>query len=239
MHVDLLTALETESRALLHQLDVHPRARQLFEGTLDATAYAHFLVQTYHYVRWTKPLLELAGRRMVETGRHPALASLLLQKAREETGHERWLLADLQQLGWSAEAVNQAPMCTAVEAYVGWNRFTAEEGSPLAFLGTAYVLEALAADHAGEAARNLQERSGIPGIQRAVTFLRGHGAADEGHVAELATLLGSLTVPEECEALLLSARTTRVLYPGLFAEPVHSPERLHLQGTRSKSCLSG
>ena len=218
MNTDLLTLLENESQALIRQLDTHPRVRQLFEGTLDAEAYAYYLVQTYHYVRWTTPLLALAGRRMVVQGRHPVLASLLLHKAKEETGHERWLLADLHNLGWSTEAVEHAPRSAAVEAYVAWNRFTAEAGSPSAFLGTAYVLEALSAGRAGAAARSLLERSGIPGIHRAVTFLRGHGDADEGHVAELATLLGSLTDPEESEALLLSARTTRALYPGLFEE---------------------
>lgn len=219
MNADLITTLENESRELIHQLDAHPRVRQLFEGTLDAEAYVHYLVQTYHYVRWTTPLLALAGRRMGVQGRHPALASLLLHKAKEETGHERWLLADLRNLGWSAEAVERVPRCAAVEAYVAWNRFTAEAGSPTAFLGTAYVLEALSASRAGAAARNLVTRGAIPGIRRAVTFLRGHGDADEGHVAELATLLGALTDPTEQEALLLSARTTRALYVGLFEEP--------------------
>ncbi|AKJ02969.1 heme oxygenase-like protein [Archangium gephyra] len=219
MNTDLLTALENESRALIAQLDAHPKVRQLFEGTLDTEAYAHYLAQTYHYVRWTTPLLALAGQRMVVQGRHPALASLLLHKAKEETGHERWLLADLRHLGWSSAAVERTPRGVAVEAYVAWNRFTSEAGSPTAFLGTAYVLEALSASRAGAAARNLVERGGIPGIHRAVTFLRGHGDADEGHVSELATLLGSLTDPGECEALILSARMTRLLYPGLFEEP--------------------
>ncbi|HEX8436972.1 iron-containing redox enzyme family protein [Archangium sp.] len=218
MNAKLIAVLEHESQELIRQLDAHPRARQLFEGTLDAETYAHYLVQTYHYVRWTTPLLALAGRRMTARGQHPVLAGLLLQKAQEETGHEKWLLADLRNLGWSAEAVEHAPLSPAVEAYVAWNRFTAEAGSPTAFLGTAYVLEALSSLRAGVAARNLRERSGIPGIHKAVTFLRGHGDADEGHVAELATILGSLTDPDECEALVLSARTTRALYPGLFEE---------------------
>ncbi len=115
--------------------------------------------------------------------------------------------------------MERAPRCAAVEAYVAWNRFTAEAGSPTAFLGTSYVLEALSASRAGVATRNLLKHSTIPGIHRAVTFLRGHSNADEGHVAELTTLLGSLNDAEECEAILLSAHTTRALYPGLFEQP--------------------
>jgi pyrroloquinoline quinone (PQQ) biosynthesis protein C len=217
-NADVIATLEHESRELIRWLDTNTRARQLFDGTLDATTYAHFLMQTYHYVRWTTPLLAHAGQRMARMGRHPVLAELLQQKAQEERGHERWLLADLRNLGWSAEAVERSLPCAAVAAYVAWNRFTVEAGSPTAFLGTAYVLEALSVYRAGEAVGHLIERSGIPNIRKAVTFLRGHADADVGHVEELATVLRGLTDPEEAEALVLSARTTRVLYTGLFAE---------------------
>ena len=62
-----------------------PAARRLFEGSIDAEGYAHYLVQTYHYVRWTTPLLAEAGQRMKRLGA-PPLAELLLQKATEERG---------------------------------------------------------------------------------------------------------------------------------------------------------
>jgi pyrroloquinoline quinone (PQQ) biosynthesis protein C len=218
MTADLISALEYETHELIRWLDTHPRARRLFDGTVDATEYADFLVQTYHYVRWTTPLLAHAGQRMARQGTHPVLGELLQQKAREERGHERWLLADLRNLGWSAEGVEHSLPCAAVAAYVAWNRYTVESGSPTAFLGTAYVLEALAVHRAGEAAQNLVERSGIPRIRKAVTFLRGHAGADVEHLAELAATLRGLTAPEEREAILLSARTTRALYAGLFSE---------------------
>lgn len=215
---DWTQQLDTEARALMAWLDTHPRARSLFDGSIDAEGYAAYLVQTYHYVKWTTPLLALAGRRMKRLGRHPALAELLLQKASEETGHERWLLADLRNLGWSTEQVECTPLSPAVDAYVAWNRFTAEAGSPTAFLGTAYVLEALSVHRAGVAVEGLLARGAIPNIRKAVTFLRGHAGADGEHVEELAAVLRHLTDAEEQEAILLSARTTRVLYAGLFSE---------------------
>ncbi|HZI11379.1 MAG TPA: iron-containing redox enzyme family protein [Myxococcus sp.] len=217
MHTDVLTELEQESRKLIDWLDAQPRSRRLFEGTLDAQEYAAFLVQTYHYVRWTTPLLALAGTRMRRDGLHPALAGLLLQKSAEEQGHEQWVLADLRALGWDAEVVRRVEPVPAVAAYVAWNRFTADAGSPTAFLGTAYVLESLSVLRAGVAARRLVERGAIPNVHRAVTFLRGHAGADGEHVAELATVLRGLTAPEEQEALVLSARATRALYQGLFS----------------------
>jgi len=214
---DWTSALEHEARLLVAELDAHALARRLFDGTLDARSYAHWLAQTYHYVRWTSPLLSSAGARMKRLGQHPALAELFLQKASEELGHERWLLADLRNLGWTPEQVDRTVRTPAVAAYVAWNRYTTEHGIPTAFLGTSYVLEYLSVHRARTAADRLVARGTIPNIRKAITFLRGHADADGEHVAELGTVLHSLTEPEEQAALVLSARATRALYTGIFA----------------------
>lgn len=213
-----LTALEHEARTLLEELDAHPEARRLFDGSIDKDGYVHYLIQTYHYARWTTPLLAEAGRRMKRLGRHSRLGELLLQKSEEERGHERWLLADLRNLGWPAERVERQTPNPAVTAYVAWNRFTSRSGRPEAFLGTAYVLEYLSVHRASQSVERMLAANTIPNIRKAVTFLKAHGTADEKHVEELTSLLSPLTDREEQAALLLSARTTRVLYLGLFAE---------------------
>lgn len=216
---DWTRMLELEARALMNELGTHPMARRLFDGSIDPDGYASFLAQTYHYVRWTTPLLEQAGRRMKREGRHSALAELLLQKSSEEQGHERWLLADLRNLGWEREEVERVTPRPAVAAYVAWNRFTVESGTPTAFLGTAYVLEYLSVHRAGVAVERLLARDAIPNIRKAVTFLRGHAGADGEHVAELVAVLRTLTDRQEQADILLSSRTTRALYTGLFPEP--------------------
>ncbi len=213
-----LTALEHEARMLLEELDAHPEARRLFDGSIDKNGYVHYLIQTYHYARWTTPLMAEAGQRMKHLGPHPELGDLLLQKANEERGHERWLLADLKNLGWSAERVERQMPTPAVTAYVAWNRFTSRCGRPEAFLGTAYVLEYLSVHRASESVERMLAAHTIPNIRKAVTFLRAHGTADEKHVEDLTSLLSPLVDREEQAALLLSARTTRVLYVGLFTE---------------------
>ena len=102
---DWTCMLQLEAQALIEALDVHSEAQRLFDGIIDAESYAAWLAQTYHYVRWTQPLLARAGRQMKRLGRYPALAELLLQKSSEEHGHEQWLLADLKRLGWTRERV--------------------------------------------------------------------------------------------------------------------------------------
>ncbi|WP_241758106.1 iron-containing redox enzyme family protein [Myxococcus landrumensis] len=215
---DWVVALDREASALVEVLDSSPSARSLFEGWIDLEGYAHYLAQTYHYVRWTTPLLESAGTRMRQLGMHPALAELLVSKSEEERGHERWLLADLRNLGWTAERVEATPLGGAVKAYVAWNQYTTQEGVPTAFLGTAYVLESLSVRRASGAVARLISAGRIPNIHKAVTFLRGHGDVDGDHVEALAEVLRSLDDPKEQEVLIHSARTTRLLYPGLFLE---------------------
>ncbi|NTX49770.1 iron-containing redox enzyme family protein [Myxococcus sp. CA051A] len=213
-----LAALDAEARGLVAAVDARPDGHRLFEGSLDAAGYIHYLVQTYHYARWSTPILGEAGERLKRLGRHPELAQLLIQKGEEERGHDRWLLSDLKNLGCSEESVETAVRSPAVEAYTGWNFFTSRAGVPTAVLGTAYVLEYLSQTRAGVWARRLKEVSAIPNIHKSVTFLRSHGALDGDHVAEMARLLERLTEPEDQEAILFSARIARSVYPCIFRE---------------------
>ncbi|QSQ25788.1 iron-containing redox enzyme family protein [Pyxidicoccus parkwayensis] len=223
-----LAALDGEARGLVAAVDVHPDAGRLFGGTIDTEGYIHYLIQTYHYARWSTPILGEAGERLKRLGRHPELAELLVQKAGEERGHERWLLSDLANLGCPRERVEEAAHRPAVDAYVGWNFFTSRSGVPTAVLGTAYVLEYLSQTRAGVAAERLQAAASIPNIHKSVTFLRSHGALDGDHVAEMARILGRLTDSEDQAAILFSARATRSLYPCIFREG--GPNRLTPEG---------
>ncbi|RKH57739.1 iron-containing redox enzyme family protein [Corallococcus llansteffanensis] len=213
-----VAVLDEEARGLVAAVDAHPDASRLFNGTIDAAGYIHYLIQTYHYARWSTPILGEAGERLKRSGRHPELAELLIQKGEEERGHELWLLSDLKNLGCPREQVEAATRSPAVDAYTGWNFFTSRSGVPTAVLGTAYVLEYLSQTRAGVGAERLQAVAAIPNIHKSVTFLRSHGALDGNHVAEMAKILGRLTDPEEQAAILFSARATRSIYPGIFRE---------------------
>ncbi|MDC0707417.1 iron-containing redox enzyme family protein [Stigmatella sp. ncwal1] len=213
-----VAVLDAEARGLVAAVDAHPDARRVFDGTIDTAGYIHYLIQTYHYARWSTPILGEAGQRLKRLGRHPELAELLIQKAEEERGHERWLLSDLKNLGCPEAQVEAAARSPAVDAYTGWNFFTSRSGVPAAVLGTAYVLEYLSQTRAGVGAERLQAVASIPNIHKSVTFLRSHGALYGDHVAEMAKILGRLTDLEEQAAIILSARATRSIYPGIFRE---------------------
>ncbi|NOJ78782.1 iron-containing redox enzyme family protein [Myxococcus xanthus] len=216
--VDWVAVLEQEARGLVAALDAQPDARRLFDGTIDTEGYIHYLIQTYHYARWSTPMLAEAGHRLERQGRHPHLAELLVQKAGEERGHEKWLLSDLKNLGCPEARVEAAARTPAVDAYTGWNFFTSRSGVPTAVLGTAYVLEYLSQTRATGVVERLIAADVIPNIRKSVTFLRSHGALDGDHVAEMEAVLRTLTDPEDQAAVIFSARATRCIYPGIFRE---------------------
>ncbi|WP_141617497.1 iron-containing redox enzyme family protein [Myxococcus sp. AB036A] len=216
--VDWVAVLEQEARGLVAALDAQPDARRLFDGTIDTEGYIHYLIQTYHYARWSTPMLAEAGHRLERQGRHPHLAELLVQKAGEERGHEKWLLSDLKNLGCPEVRVEAAARTPAVDAYTGWNFFTSRSGVPTAVLGTAYVLEYLSQTRATGVVERLIAADVIPNIRKSVTFLRSHGALDGDHVAEMEAVLRTLTDPEDQAAVIFSARATRCIYPGIFRE---------------------
>ncbi len=214
----ITTQLDTLVRTLMDALAVHSFAQRMIAGAVTREEYAAFLVQTYHYVVHTRPLLHRAGERLERSGQ-TALGQLFLHKAREEDGHDEWLLEDLAAIGEKPQRVQEEKPVSAVRRFVTWNSFVVEHGLPVGILGAAYVLEAISAQHANKVAKNLCERSGISGIAHGVRFLAGHGDADIGHIAELGQVIKTIaSVPKNREAILMTARVTSSTYLGLYAE---------------------
>jgi hypothetical protein len=210
-----LVPIEKESRALVQCIDEHPLIGAVVRGDASRDEYIRFLAATYHYVRWSGPLLAATAVGLRRRDSHPWLVALVETKAEEEAPHDRWALDDLRRCGANVELVKLGPVPLAVRAYVDWSLAMAEDGSP-AFLGAAYALEFMSMSRAQLAANNLRARGAIPGIDCAVSFLAGHGEADAGHVALLADVLARLDDPEDAEQIRLSAATLRRLYPRFF-----------------------
>ena len=217
----LIASLVQHSERLLVRLDGSPLARRLREGRLSAVEYVGLLIQFHKYVYYTDTLLARAAERMLYLGQNPDLAHLFARKATEESGHDAWLLSDLQALGISPEVVARTPPSLPIKTYVHWNKLVIESHAPVAFLATAFILERLSLARADEAARNMVQRSGIPNIENAVLFLKGHAEADGEHVAQLVQELQQVTDPLEQEMLLTTSMVTMTAYAQLFSSRAH------------------
>lgn len=216
--MNTIARLDTIVQALVDELQAHPFAKRLHAGTLTSAEYTAFLLQTYHYVVHTKPHTERAGHRLVQQGK-TSLGQLFLHKASEEDGHDVWLLEDLRAIGRDPRVVHLVKPVPAVQAFVAWNGFVVESGSPIGLLGAAYVLEKVSASHASEAAKNLVANSGISGIAQGVRFLNGHGDADIDHIAALGQFIESLvaTSPAYDDAIVATACVAQATYAGMYA----------------------
>jgi len=218
MNSDYVSALERESLALVDSLDRDPVVGSVIRGDASRETYVTFLRATYHYIRWSGPLLAQTAEGLRVSGRAPWLLELVDAKTREESPHDGWVLDDLERCGDNRELLKAAYPPVAVTAYVNWSRSVAEAGSP-GYLGAAYTLEFISAHRARVAAENLRAHRAVPGIERAVSFLEGHGDADLGHVAHLNTVLARIDDPRDRSDIALSAAVMRALYLRFFAGP--------------------
>lgn len=214
-HLNFLDTLRGEALALVHAVDEHPLLGAVIRGDASRDDYLAFLRSTYHYVRWSGSLLAETAQGMRAQGAARWLIDLLDAKTDEESPHDLWVLDDLRSFGVKVELLKASPPPRAVTAYVEQSRSLAEAGSP-GYLGAAYMLELISARRAGTAARNLRARAAITSIERATSFLDGHGDADTGHVALLEQVLGRIASAEDQDDICLAARQLRRLYPRFF-----------------------
>ena len=218
MNGDSLSALARRSHALVDTIDGDPLLGEVIRGTASREHYVWFLRSTYQYIRWSGPLLAETAEGIRRHRRTAWLTEIIDAKSDEEAPHDLWVLQDLRRCGVNIELLKASPPPKAVSAYVAQGRALAEAGSP-GFLGAAYVLEFISAHRAKMAAENLRGRAEIPGIDRALSFLEGHGEADSRHLASLEKVLARIEDPQDEEDVVLAARQLRRLYPLFFARP--------------------
>jgi hypothetical protein len=212
----LVESLRRESEQFLGVLDQDPLLGRVIRGEANREQYQRFLIGSYQYVRWSGHLLARTAIGLGRAGRCLELTRVLGEKSTEEGPHDQWLLRDLRRLSVNVELIKGMAASAAIEAYVASSSALADAGSP-AFLGAAYSLEYISMRRAGTAAQSLREQQQIPQIEHCVSFLEGHGHADQRHIAELEMLLsGPALEPADDDDIELSARLLRRLYPYFF-----------------------
>ncbi|WP_225768217.1 iron-containing redox enzyme family protein [Inquilinus sp. Marseille-Q2685] len=216
MGATFFDVLHAEAVAMVVAVRQTRSARSLLDGSAGIATYANTLREAYHYQHALQPTLALAAERMLDHGRHMPLALLLQEKAGEVAGLDLRVLDDLEALGFSRADVITSTPAPPTQAWIAWFRFLGRSDHPAGFLGIAYLLEYLAATCAGAAVDGLLRTARIAGIRRAVGFLRNRVEAREGHVRTLAAALPALDDQAEIDAVLTSARVTRMLYAGML-----------------------
>lgn len=210
---ELVVATETERGEFLSI----PFLLDGADGRISLESYVAFLTQAYYHVRHTLPLLMACGARLPQ--RLEWLRTGIAAYIEEETGHQEWILNDIDACGADAEAVRHGQPGTAAELMVAYAYDFVQRKNPVGFLGMVFVLEGTSVRLATRAAEALQISLELP--QRAFSYLLSHGSLDEKHVQFFEDLANRLDQSEDKRAVIHVAKVIYRLYGDIFRALPH------------------
>jgi pyrroloquinoline quinone (PQQ) biosynthesis protein C len=187
-------------------------ARRDFETNpvvLDAVAhgmsierYRRLLLELYHVVWHFNPVCAAAASRVPDAQRQ--VRYYLYEHMHEESGHETWVLNDLDAVGVApADTRAHAPSVHTL-ALAGYNYWAADRRHPCSVLGMMYALEVIASVYGGTFSAAIRESLLLEG-ERGVSFISSHATMDAEHMATLRQLLNTIDDDAAREAVVESA----------------------------------
>lgn len=207
-HDDLLALTAREREALVSI----PIIQSALSGRITRDEYVAFLVQAFHHVRYTVPLLMACGARL--PARLEWLRGAVGEYIQEETGHQEWVLDDIAACGEDRAAAEGSAPSLATELMVSYAYDTLHRGNPVGFFGMVMVLEGTSVALATRAANTLQASLDLP--RNAFSYLLSHGDLDIEHVGFFKGLMDRLEDPGDQAAVVHAARRFYVLYGDIF-----------------------
>jgi pyrroloquinoline quinone (PQQ) biosynthesis protein C len=204
-----LTALTAHDKTRLQTVPIISRA---LRGDVSRETYLQFLVQAYHHVKHTVPLLMAVGSRL--PARHRWLQKDLFHYLEEEQGHDEWILSDIAATGGDPAAARDGAPSIETDAMVAYAYDTVMRRNTVAFFGMVLVLEGTSAALALNAADAIKASLGLPA--QAFTYLRSHGTLDQQHIGHLATIIDRLDGAVDLPAVVTCARAMYRLYGNVF-----------------------
>jgi pyrroloquinoline quinone (PQQ) biosynthesis protein C len=199
---------------LVTHTDEARRAFELNPVVLEAVAsgmplprYQLLLKELYHLVWHFNPVCAAAASRMGDPG-HEALQPIrhfLYEHMHEETGHEAWVLNDLDAIGVPLQAARAHTPSVHTLALSGYNYWSADRRHPCSVLGMLYTLEVIASVYGGPFASAIKESLLLEG-DRGVSFIDSHATMDAQHMAELRQVINQISDDSARAAMVESVR---------------------------------
>ncbi len=153
------------------------------------------LAGAYHLTSSVPDLMRDAAKSFAANRRF-ALEEWALEKAEEETGHDRLALLDIQSLGYDAEAVVETLVPPAAVALMDYFARSAKDSNPIDCVGYTYTMERLSLGIEEDYIQKVEAL--FPTQTNATRCLRVHSSvgADAGHAVENVSLVTGLTASE-------------------------------------------
>jgi pyrroloquinoline quinone (PQQ) biosynthesis protein C len=199
---------------VVSRTDEDRRAFETAPVVVDAVAhgmplerYRRLLLELYHVVWHFNPVSAAAASRMgtpAEEALQP-IRHFLYEHMHEESGHETWVLNDLEAIGITPSDAQAHPPSIHTLALNGYNYWAADRRHPCSVLGMLYALEVVASVYGGPFANAVRESLLLQG-DRGVSFLDSHATMDAKHMAELRQVLNQVKDPAAIAAIVESVR---------------------------------
>lgn len=198
-------------------------ARRAFETNpvvLDAVAhgmsverYRRLLLELYHVVWHFNPVCAAAASRVGDE--HRQVRYYLYEHMHEESGHEEWVMNDLEAVGVAPDQTRAYRASIHTLPLTGYNYCAADRGHPCSVLGMMYALEVIASVYGGTFSSAIRESLLLEG-ERGVSFISSHATMDAEHMVTLRQILNTLTDEDAREAVVESATVNFHHFTRLF-----------------------
>jgi len=205
---DLLAATES-ARSEFLEIDAIKRGMM---GQISLPAYVAFLVQAYHHVKHTVPLLMACGSRLPM--HKEWLREAIAEYIEEETGHQEWILNDIEACGMDKEHVRNGKPHASTELMVAYAWDSVQRGNPASLFGMVLVLEGTSVNLATMAAESIQQALDLP--DAAFSYLTSHGSLDVSHMKFFEKLMNRIQEEDDRQAITHMANMMYALYGNVF-----------------------
>jgi pyrroloquinoline quinone (PQQ) biosynthesis protein C len=187
--------------------ETHPKLVDAVAHGMSVERYRALLLELYHVVWHFNPVCAAAAARLGAPAHDPdvGLRYFLYEHMHEESGHENWVLNDLEAVGvMRSDARAHRPGAHTL-ALAGYNHWCAASRQPLSALGMLYALEVIASVYGGPFASAIRESLLLEGDQ-GVSFISSHATLDSQHMAELRQVLNQVKDEAAQEAIVESVQ---------------------------------
>lgn len=196
---ELVTATDEDRRGF----ETHPVVVAAVADGMSVERYRALLLELYHVVWHFNPVCAAAASRLDDA--FATVRYFLYEHMQEESGHETWVLNDLEAIGVTpGDTRGHAPSPNTL-ALNGYNYWAADRRHPASVLGMLYALEVIASVYGGPFASAIRESLLLDG-DRGVSFIDSHSTMDAQHMAELRKILNQVKDPAAKAAIVESVR---------------------------------
>ena len=209
--------LQTKTQNQRLELLSIPVLQDGISGNISLETYTAFLIQAYHHVKQTVPLLMACGGKLPE--RLEWLRVAIGEYIEEEMGHQEWILNDLDACGADIEKIRKSTPDSATDIMVAVAFDSIQRLNPVGFFGMVLVLEGTSIALATQAASKIQEKLNLP--DTAFSYLTSHGSLDISHMQTFESLMNQLEEPDDKQAVIHTARLMYGLYGQIFKNLPH------------------